>query len=613
MLSSPEEAGDTEPELTFTQAAAEDVATAPAPPAPPSWYDNPCQAQTPGLQELGGWLANRGYYRNASNARVWRYRDTLDEGTMPIDGVLEAFSECTDHARQLATDIVLDSMLDEPNEFADLPTGHDSRIILLDTTTLTVGSHTNGARHADPDHVWSDAGSGWYPTYTQDGSGAKFLHVQPLGDYGYGSESDWNRQLSDWNADGSDMAGWTDTAREFGWRLPGIHERTGEGLRMLANADQALWILVGGYTGSGSSRQIHRNSAICGEAKELCLFAPWSFAYEDDGGQSQKAEGTSVAAAQVAAAIDNVLLLWPDYELLDVRDLMFDCAEDMGEEGIDSMWGRGILSVSCLFTPSGQLRDPRTGAILSGGIYGPLAGHDGNAWDTRFPSGASIPGVDRTGRDFAYSFVRPLHRENHALLAATALVDGAGPINLWAPDSRVPGRSVAFLENGGFSARIAATGDAVGASLFWRTGGIPEIPGLLTFQGGLALQQEGAGSLIGTGAFRAPATFSSAFSLAFQHSFTARLSLLVRGQYWMTLDTQPRSLWAGAQLSEFRATAALTYRSGGVRSVLQAQYGGSVSGRLNVAGRSIDLARHQAMQFGLRIEIPFGRLAMRSP
>ena len=589
------------PPLTFRQAVAQEMEDGvPAPPPPPVWYANDCQRQTPGFEEFGGWLAERGHYLNESDSRVWRHMTDGHDSNAPT---LRTFTDCTEDKRRLTTNILADAMLDEPAEFANLPLGVDARIVLLDTVLPQVGEHTNGARHEDPEHVWSDAGSGWYPTFTRNGSGAKFLHLQPLGDWGYNNASVWRTQVSEWNTAGSDMSAWTDTAREFGWRLPSIQERTGEGLRILANSDTALWLLVGGYTGSGSSRRIHPNSAVCGDAKQLCLFAPWEYEYTDDEGMLQVASGTAIAAAQVAAALDNVLLLWPNYDLLELRDLVLDCAEDLGDEGPDAMWGRGVLSFNCLFTAQGDLRDPRTNAILSGGIYGPLQGlsHGGSAPAPSL-TGANVPGIDRTGREFLYPVLRWSNQDNHALLVASGF-SGDGPTSSL-PHAR-RSYSAALLEGGPFSARIAAVGDAVGAVAQWRAGGFLSGSGLWTLRGGLALQQEGAGSLRGERVFRAPATLSSTFSFAFQHHFTSRLALHLQGNYWVTLDTKPRSLWAGAQLSELRASAALAYQSSRFNAVLQAQYGGGLAGRLDVAGRTIRLTPSSARHLSLRIRIPF--------
>ena len=598
--------------IVFRQAGAErEVGEVPVPPPPPAWYVNDCQRQTGGFEEFGGWLAQRGHYHNVTDSRVWRY--TSDDNDLKV-GTQRTFSDCTDNRRTLTTDILADDLLAEPVEFDDLPVSEDARIVLLDITVPTVGDHNAGARHENPNYVWSNAGSGWYPTFTQDGTGAKFLHVQPLGDWGYRSSSGWQSQLAKWDRDGSDMSAWNDIAQRYGWRLPSIQEQTGEGLRMLINADTSLWLLVGGYTGSGGTRSIHPNSAVCGTAKELCLFAPWTYRYTDDEGQPQTAEGTAVAAAQVTAALDNLLVLWPDYDLLALRDLVLGCAEDLGDEGPDAMWGHGVLSFNCLFTPQSDLRDPRTGAILSGGIIGPLSGTHGGAGSVASLAGAPISGVDRTGRNFTYPLTRWSYRENHALLAATAVPDNSDEIPSWKSGGfRARTRSAAVLQEGGFSARISASGDALGAVALWRAGGLLARSGLWTFRGGLALQPEGAGSLTGSGVFRAPSTLSSAFSAEFQHNFTATLSLRVQGQYWLTLKTGTRSLWADAQLTEIRASASLHYRLGRMRAILQAQYGGGLRGRLEVAERAIGLQRHSAKQLSLRVRVPLGMQQRRAP
>lgn len=586
--------------LVFRQAEVNRIeVVVPAPPPPPAWYANDCQRQTPGFEEFGGWLAERGHFLNVTDSRVWRH---MTDGHESNDLTLRTFTDCTEDKRTLTTSILADAMLDEPVEFANLPVGADARIILLDTVIPTVGEHRNGARHEDPKHVWSDAGSGWYPTFTRSGAGATFLHLQPLGDWGYNNSSGWQSQTSEWNAAGSDMSAWTDTAREYGWRLPSIQERTGEGLRMLANADTSLWLLVGGYTGTGSGRRIHPNSAVCGEAKQLCLFAPWEYQYTDAENTIQIASGTAVAAAQVAAALDNVLLLWPDYDLLDLRDLVFGCAEDLGDEGPDAMWGRGALSFNCLFTAQGDLRDPRTNTILSGGIFGPIQGLGDWSAPPRSPTNVYVPGIDRTGREFSYPLLRWSYRENHALLVAAGMSGESHAASL-SPARRSHGATL--LQDGPFSARIAASGDALGAVAQWRAGGFLTDSGLWTLRGGLALQQEGAGSLRGERVFRAPATLSGTFSIAFQHNFMSRLSLHFQGNYWLTLDTRPRSLWAGAQLSELRASAAIAYESSAFKAVMQAQYGGGLSGRLDVAGRAIRLTPDSTRHLSLRIRIPF--------
>ena len=107
-------------------------------------------------------------------------------------------------------------------------------------------------------------------------------------------------------------------------------------------------------TGCNSSNlsaclNLHTEANGCGEAfKEHCLTA-W---YDPSSGTST---GTAAAAAQVAAAADAVLVRWDSLSNAQLKDIILECAEDVGTPGTDATYGRGILSLSCLFEPSAGL------------------------------------------------------------------------------------------------------------------------------------------------------------------------------------------------------------------------------------------------------------------
>ncbi len=307
--------------------------------------------------------------------------------------------------------------------------------------------------------------------------------------------------------------------------------------------------IVGGYIGEGDERKPadtgqRGGSSICGDADPLCLFAPWQ---DPEGGV-----GTSASTPQVAAAMDTVWAVWPDMDVLDLRNLAFDCAEDMdapeGETAVtrsysysngrsftsdtNSTWGHGILSMTCLFTPNGGRQNPVTGNAISGGIYGPVAGPI---------TGASIAGVDYTGRDFGYGFARPVARENYALAsltqAATVNLSAVQPISGNYASTYVPGAFRGRLwERSSFRVDLTAAGNAIGAIAGWRLGD-------LTLQGGIAAQPEGVGSLTGSRAFRAPSTVSAAITAAYGKTLGYGFSAHIQADYWRTLATRGRSLW----------------------------------------------------------------------
>ena len=127
------------------------------------------------------------------------------------------------------------------------------------------------------------------------------------------------------------------------------------------------------------------------------------------------------------------------------------------------LWGHGILSMTCLFKPNGGLQNPVTGNAVSGGIFGPVAGP---------VTGASITGVDYTGRDFRYGFARPVARENYAL-AATVNLSAVQAIS----GNRVLGRGPGAFRStlwaaGRTRVEWIAVGDAIGAAVQWQSGGL---------------------------------------------------------------------------------------------------------------------------------------------
>ena len=522
------------PEPTFEERLADWAAMDP----------NPCRARTPGFEALGGWLKDDGRAVGLSRvwvddqgalddsvshgARVWAtftecaVRETVDQYAQAIDRGDYVESIAFDEARTDGRDLIISDSAVAP--YQDIP--------LPDPMPLSrFFAELDGSR-----------------------DGQRILYIQAAGNEG-------------------------------GKRTGALQDSSFQGA--LSAADTALWILVGGYLGEGEDRKLadtglSGGSAVCDEGAPLCLFGPWQ---DSEGGV-----GTSASTPQVAAALDTTWAVWPDMDILDLRNLAFDCAENMpapeGETAVtrsysyangrtftsdtNSTWGHGILSLTCLFTPNGGLQNPVTGNPISGGIYGPLAGA---------VTGATISGVDYTGRDFGYGFARPVARENFAL-AATA--------NL-RPVQAIPGSyglthtrgaySATLWQSGAVSVDLTAAGNAIGAAAGWQVGG-------LTLRGGIAAQPEGAGSLTGSRAFRAPSTVSAAITAAYGKVLPNGFSAHFQADHWRTLTTQGRSLWENARLNESRLSAALVKRIGRHEVSLQGVWRSGLSGSLDVSGRN---------------------------
>ena len=528
--------------------------TPPPPPPEPTFEErlsdlaefdpNPCRAETPGFEALGGWLKNDG--REIGGSRVW------------VDDVGELTDEDSHGAQVWATF-----------------TGCAAR-------STEDQYHSSGALH-------------WESVRADGGDGIKSISLAPvwedidLPEPGIWDEYPYVRpgildRAHDGTRDGQRLLRLVGAGNDGGKRTSWL-QRAGVQLA-LQESTTALLIFVGGYIGEGDERKPadtgqRGGSSICGDADPLCLFGPWA-------GEGNTA-GTSHATPQVAAALDTAWAVWPDMDVLDLRNLAFDCAENMaapeGETATtrsysysngrsftsdtNSTWGHGILSMTCLFTPNGGLQDPVTGNAVSGGIYGPVAGP---------VTGASIAGVDYTGRDFGYGFARPVARENFALAATANL--SAGQTVSGFPAQRF-GRAVyqgRLMETGRFAVGLTAAGNAIGAAAQWQVGNI-------TIRSGMATQPEGVGSLTGSRAFRAPSTVSAAITAAYGRTLMHDFSAHLQADYWRTLATYGRSLWESADLDESRISAALVKRIGRHEFALQGVWRSGLSGSLDVDGR----------------------------
>lgn len=532
--------------------------TPPAPPPPPpeptfeerladlAGHDpNPCRARTPGFEALGGWLVNDG--RELGRSRVW----VDDQGALTDESthgatVWETFTDCAVRSTedQYAQAEIRNAGQDDEYAVSTAPAKvrEDGRDLIV---SKSLAPPYQDVPFPDPVPL-----SRFYPERDGERDEQRVLQIEAAGN-GSGKRTGYLQSSSFQGA--------------------------------LEARDTALWIIVGGYVGEGDERAPASGSSICGAANPLCLFAPW---------RGSSATGTSQATPQVSAALDTVWAIWPDMDVLDLRNLAFDCAENMTAEGVsntdrtysysngrsftsatNTTWGHGILSLTCLFTPNGGLQDPTTGDPISGGIFGPLAGP---------VTGAAIMGVDYTGRDFGHGFARPVARENHAM-AATANLRSVQAISA----NHALGRGPAAVQGNLWQSAtvrvdLTAAGNAVGTTARWRRGG-------WIVRGGLAIQPEGAGPLTGSRAFRAPTTVSAAITAAYGRALPHGLALHLQADHWRTLSGKGRSFWENVDLRESRIAAALVRRAGRHEFALRGLWRSGLAGSLDIRGRAWDL------------------------
>ena len=564
----------------------------PAPVAPPptqeptfaerlqEWADmdpNPCRRRTPGFEALGGWLKDDG--RDVGESRVW----VSDSGALrEEDGswadthgarVWQTFIDCAVRSDETQYNYFLVEERRSARNFVKLIREDGGDFIL----SQSIGS--NKASEIPEPGVWwereVDTGS-YHNVDCGDGPGVGECHVlDRLHDGENGSAINGQRVL--WvRPAGNDDGEMTAHVYHGGIQLALQEWRT------------SLVIITAGYSGTPENPDPTTGSSICEGAEALCLFARYD---------SPIGSGTSHSTPMVSAALDTVWAVWPEMDVLDLRNLAFDCSQNQdpraGESSTERTfkysngrsftsstnptWGHGVFSLTCLFTPNGGLQDPTTGNAISGSIYGPIAGP---------VTGASITGVDYTGRDFGYGFAHPVARENLALAATSNLRsvaaisgEGAYRYGFGSVNGRLWERGALRVDLTAAGAAHGGGGDAIGIAAHWQVGN-------LTIRSGIASQPEGAGSLTGSRAFRAPSTLSAAVTAAYAKALPHGFSLHVQADHWRTVATRGRSLWESAELSESRFGASLVKRAGRHEFAVQAAWQSGLAGSLDVDGRS---------------------------
>ena len=529
---------------------------------------NPCRARTPGFEALGGWLKDDG--RDVGESRVW----VSDSGALrEEDGswadthgarIWQTFIDCAVRSDETQYNYFLVEERRAARNFV--------KLIREDGGDFILSQSTGGIKETPKPGVWWDREADTGAFHNVDcghgpGSG-DCRAIDRVHDGENGSGINGQRVL--WvRPAGNDDGEVTNHAYNGGIRLALEEWRT------------SLVIITGGYSGTPENADPTTGSSICGETEALCLFARYD---------SPIGRGTSHSTPMVSAALDTVWAVWPEMDILDLRNLAFDCSQNQdpreGESSTERTfeysngrsftsstnptWGHGVFSLTCLFTPNGGLQDPTTGNPISGGIFGPVAGPI---------IGASITGIDYTGRDFGHGFAHPVARENYALAATANLSASRGRSRMHGLHQGSGAYSATLRQGPAVGVHLSAVGNAFAAAVQWRSG-------VLTLRAGVAGQPEGVGSLTGSRAFRAPATLSGAIMAAYGRDIGAGLSVHLQGDHWRTLATQGRSLWEGAQLRESRITAALVKRVDRHEFSLQGIWRSGLSGSLDVSGRT---------------------------
>ena len=205
--------------------------------------------------------------------------------------------------------------------------------------------------------------------------------VFPQGDNGYNSE---NGMVKLYNADGTEAQelgtdGVTMVDKRVAWKdIRGGGGNLGTAHARLASTDanahdavKGSWLSV---IALDSNNRIADFSNGCGDAKAYCLGAPGVniiSSITSNGnldGITGMMSGTAQAAAHVSGAVAILAGAFPTMTPAELVSLILDTADDLGIEGVDDIYGHGIVNLARATDPIGSamITDPNAAPIEAG-------------------------------------------------------------------------------------------------------------------------------------------------------------------------------------------------------------------------------------------------------
>ncbi|MBP5707950.1 MAG: S8 family serine peptidase [Alphaproteobacteria bacterium] len=145
------------------------------------------------------------------------------------------------------------------------------------------------------------------------------------------------------------------------------------------------------------TRQLADYSNACGVTKNFCITAPGTITMTDS---ITTVQGTSFAAPVVSAAIAVIRQAWPTMTSAQITSLLFETAADLGDAGVDEIYGHGMLDMEAATRPVGAPT-----IMVSNNVAQPLqiARVSGQIAHNIKSANPSMAFFDKYGRDFKTS------------------------------------------------------------------------------------------------------------------------------------------------------------------------------------------------------------------
>ena len=221
-------------------------------------------------------------------------------------------------------------------------------------------------------------------------------------------------------------------------------------VNLVYDNNAAAWVISNELSDSDEEA----DSQVCGVTKNYCLGAPGTNIYSSIGAEGEYAtyNGTSMAAPMVSGGIAILFQAFPYVETADILDLLFATADDLGAEGVDEVYGHGMMNLAAALEPSGSLNiatssstATNTGLALTGAS---LSG------DSAFVGAISAAASDMVALD-AFDRAYTVGALGMTTLSETSALSAAGLSDTLRADFE------GLASFGSPITEVAATGDAV--------------------------------------------------------------------------------------------------------------------------------------------------------
>ena len=117
------------------------------------------------------------------------------------------------------------------------------------------------------------------------------------------------------------------------------------------------------------NKEISGFSNRCGSAKDYCIAAPGenlavSLAYDGSFNHGYPdTDGTSFSAPLVSGALAFLMGAYPNMTVQSAIDLIFETATDLGDAGVDAVYGHGLLNMDAATAPVGSMTTSTNGTL----------------------------------------------------------------------------------------------------------------------------------------------------------------------------------------------------------------------------------------------------------